>query len=151
IRVRSRPRRHGIAGGLGPPSEQRVDGGPRDQGRHAARAGRRSVTPRAAPTVRAVGRVQCPWLTAPTPPPGRGSMPHRFLPPLLRAAGAGLIPAQPPEKSALERDPQGWTDLLPGPDLRGWKRVPIPPDKTLAAKNPWRVADGRLLCDGVGV
>ena len=46
-----------------------------------------------------------------------------------------------------------WIALLPGPDLKGWKRVPIPPDKKLGAKNPWKVDVGRktLVCDGVGV
>jgi len=55
------------------------------------------------------------------------------------------------EKSALERDPKGWIDLLPGKDLAGWKRVPIAPDTKLGAKNPWSVKGGLLLCDGVGV
>jgi hypothetical protein len=69
----------------------------------------------------------------------------------------GSVPAVEPQptsdKSALEQDPKGWVDLLPGKDLQGWKRVPIPPDKKLNAKNPWSLADdGRMLhCDGVGV
>jgi hypothetical protein len=44
-------------------------------------------------------------------------------------------------------------DLTPGPDLQGWKRVPIAPDTTLNAKNPWKLdPDGKvLLCDGVGI
>src|SRR5581483_1292602 len=48
---------------------------------------------------------------------------------------------------------QGWIDLLPGPDLKGWKRVPIAPDTRLNVKNPWSVdgAHRLLLCDGVGV
>ncbi len=48
---------------------------------------------------------------------------------------------------------QGWIDLMPVADLKGWKRVPIPPDKKLAAKNPWKLADDgkTLICDGVGV
>jgi hypothetical protein len=32
-------------------------------------------------------------------------------------------PAPKPEPSALERDPKGWVDILPGPDLKGWARV----------------------------
>jgi hypothetical protein len=62
--------------------------------------------------------------------------------------------AQPPRgKSALETDPTGWIDLMPGKDLKGWKRVPLAPDEKLNAKNPWSLsADGKtLLCDGVGV
>src|SRR5262245_41224273 len=56
-------------------------------------------------------------------------------------------------KSALESDPAGWSELLPASDLKGWKRVSIPPGSKLAAKNPWSVSsDGKTLtCDGVGV
>jgi hypothetical protein len=68
-------------------------------------------------------------------------------------ARPSVDPQQPAGKFALEQDPKGWVDLLPGKDLQGWRRVPIPPDKKLAAKNPWSLADdGRTLhCDGVGV
>lgn len=61
--------------------------------------------------------------------------------------------AQPAKsKSALETDATGWTDLMPGKDLKGWKRVPIAPDEKLNAKNPWSLSEGKtLLCDGVGV
>src|SRR5689334_25400642 len=41
-------------------------------------------------------------------------------------------------RSALEKNPEGWDDLLPGKGLKGWRRVPIPPDQKLAPKNPWR-------------
>lgn len=54
-------------------------------------------------------------------------------------------------KSALDSEPTGWIDLQPGKDLKGWKRVPIPPDTKLNAKGPWSVKDHLLLCDGVGV
>src|SRR5438128_2580957 len=63
----------------------------------------------------------------------------------------GSVQAQEPRKSALELDPRGWTDLMPGKDLQGWKRVPIAPDTTLNAKNAWKVEGGLLLCDGVDV
>jgi hypothetical protein len=73
----------------------------------------------------------------------------------MLALGSGpAADSQPTSgKSALEQDPNGWTDLLPGKDLKSWKRVPIPPDEKLNAKNPWSLADdGRTLhCDGVGV
>ncbi len=60
--------------------------------------------------------------------------------------------AEPAEgKSALEADPTGWTDLLPGKDLKGWKRVPIPPGGKLADKDPWSVDGGTLVCDGAGI
>ncbi len=59
--------------------------------------------------------------------------------------------AEPIEtRSALESDPSGWTDLLPGPRLEGWKRVPIPPGSKLSERNPWSVDEKHklLLCDG---
>lgn len=61
--------------------------------------------------------------------------------------------AATPGTSALETDPTGWTDLMPGKDLSGWTRLPIPPDIELSAKNPWSVDAERnvLKCDGVGV
>jgi hypothetical protein len=44
-----------------------------------------------------------------------------------------------------------WLDLTPGPDLNGWKRVPIAPDTKLNAKNAWKMNGKTLECDGVGV
>jgi hypothetical protein len=38
------------------------------------------------------------------------------------AAPAAVLPATP---SALESQPTGWVDILPGPGLSGWKRFPI--------------------------
>jgi hypothetical protein len=79
---------------------------------------------------------------------------------LFASAGllAGLLgngPAAEPAdtRSALEKHPKGWEDLLPGKGLRGWRRVPIPPDPKLGSKNPWGVdAENRVLvCDGAGV
>lgn len=63
----------------------------------------------------------------------------------------GAEPADTP--SALEADPKGWEDLLPGKDLQGWRRVPIAPDTTLNAKNPWSIdaTNKVLVCDGVGI
>jgi hypothetical protein len=54
-------------------------------------------------------------------------------------------------KSALEADPQGWVDLLPPSDLKGWYRVPVPPGGQLG-REQWHVdADKNLLiCDGDG-
>jgi hypothetical protein len=67
----------------------------------------------------------------------------------------GTTPAADPveSKSALETDPSGWADLLPGRDLQGWKRVPLPPGSELKSKNPWSVdpTSKTLLCDGVGL
>lgn len=70
-------------------------------------------------------------------------------------AGVCFLLAAPAQsgKTALEQDPSGWLDLMPGKDLKGWTRVVLPPDEKLNAKNPWSVsADGKtLVCDGVGV
>src|SRR3954447_13170002 len=54
-------------------------------------------------------------------------------------------------RSALERDPAGWADLLPGKNLEGWKRVPLDPDTKLADRNPWSVRGDVLRCDGEGI
>jgi hypothetical protein len=55
-------------------------------------------------------------------------------------------------KSALESQPDGWTDILPPADLKGWNRVPIPADSKLGDKQQWHVdADHKILiCDGDG-
>lgn len=60
-------------------------------------------------------------------------------------------PSLAQEKSALETNPEGWLDLSPGKDLKGWKRVALFPDTKLADKNPWSVKGDLLLCDGVGI
>jgi hypothetical protein len=54
-------------------------------------------------------------------------------------------------KSAWETDPQGWTDILPSPDLKGWSRVPVPPTGKLG-RDQWHVDTERkvLICDGDG-
>jgi hypothetical protein len=53
--------------------------------------------------------------------------------------------------SALEADPDGWHDILPAADLKGWYRVPVPPGGKLGPEQ-WHVdADKKLLvCDGGG-
>ena len=54
-------------------------------------------------------------------------------------------------KSALEADPQGWVDILPSADLKGWHRVSVPPTGKLG-REQWHVdTDQKLLiCDGDG-
>jgi hypothetical protein len=61
------------------------------------------------------------------------------------------------EPSALERSPEGWTDLLAtaGPGLKGWTRGPIPPGSTpkaTAGGSQWSIdpATGHLVCRGDG-
>ncbi len=53
--------------------------------------------------------------------------------------------------SALEADPQGWVDLLPQVDLKGWYRVAVPPSGELG-RQQWHVAPDKklLVCDGDG-
>ncbi len=56
------------------------------------------------------------------------------------------------QKSALESDPSGWTDLQPAADLQGWYRVPVPPGGKLG-REQWHVdanSPGVLVCDGDG-
>jgi hypothetical protein len=56
--------------------------------------------------------------------------------------------------SALERDPQGWSDLLAnaGSDLKGWTRGPIPPTGKLSPRSQWSLdpKTGYLICEGNG-
>lgn len=53
--------------------------------------------------------------------------------------------------SALQSDPEGWMDILPPADLKGWYRVPVPPTGHLG-REQWHVdAEKRvLICDGDG-
>lgn len=66
------------------------------------------------------------------------------------AASVGLATEESP--SALERDPQGWVDLLAdaGPGLKGWTRGAIPPGRSLSPESQWRIdpATGYLVCEG---
>jgi hypothetical protein len=66
----------------------------------------------------------------------------------VAAAGDDIVP------SALERDSQGWTDLLAhaGPRLEGWVRGPIPPTGKLNPRSQWSLdaATGHLVCQGDG-
>ena len=64
--------------------------------------------------------------------------------------GTGLVRgAETPSK--LQSDPAGWTDLLPSADLKGWYRVPVPPNGKLG-REQWHVAPKEkvLICDGDG-
>lgn len=80
---------------------------------------------------------------------------RELLPAGALIVGVNLLlafPAQAAEtKSALERDAQGWVDILPPTDLKGWHRVPVPPNGQLG-REQWHV-DGEkklLICDGDG-
>jgi hypothetical protein len=65
--------------------------------------------------------------------------------PVSHAADAGESP------SALQADPQGWVDILPGTNLEGWYRIPVPPGAPLG-RQQWQVdAEAKvLICDGDG-
>ncbi|HYW79272.1 MAG TPA: DUF1080 domain-containing protein [Thermoguttaceae bacterium] len=54
-------------------------------------------------------------------------------------------------QSAFESSPEGWTNIMPPTDLKGWSRVPVPPRGKLG-RAQWHVdADKDLLvCDGDG-
>lgn len=62
-----------------------------------------------------------------------------------------LFPALGPAQD--QKQQADWIDLMPGKNLAGWKRVPIPPDLKLTDKKVWSLADnGKILvCNGVGV
>jgi hypothetical protein len=72
---------------------------------------------------------------------------------LILATARGVTGGDAKEtKSALDANPQGWTDLLAG-GLKNWKRVPIPPGSKLSTRDPWSIdaATKMLICDGVGI
>ena len=51
----------------------------------------------------------------------------------------------------METDPQGWVDILPPADLKGWHRVSVPPTAKLG-REQWHVDAERkmLICNGDG-
>jgi len=82
---------------------------------------------------------------------------RRLFAALLPLASAFFLPGPLPGaeaaegKSALEADPQGWVDILPPADLKGWYRVPVPPTGKLG-RDQWHVDGDKklLICDGDG-
>lgn len=62
-----------------------------------------------------------------------------------------LLASGAESRSKLESNPEGWEDILPTADLKGWSRVPVPPGGQLG-RQQWHVdADKKLLiCDGDG-
>jgi hypothetical protein len=81
-------------------------------------------------------------------------MPRTLAAALSLGATLLLAAAPPDSKSALESDPQGWTDLLAdaGPSLKGWTRGTIPPGGTPREPNQWSIdpKTGHLVCAGDG-
>jgi hypothetical protein len=72
---------------------------------------------------------------------------------LVLCPPAGRLQAAdaPETKSAFETDPQGWIDILPTNDLKGWSRVPVPPTGKFG-RDQWHVDTEAkvLICDGDG-
>ena len=59
---------------------------------------------------------------------------------ILAAASLLSVPAVfAQEKSLLEREPAGWTNLMPGADLKGWSHLPIPPTLGVDPRPQWSV------------
>lgn len=85
---------------------------------------------------------------------GTGARAAAFVVALL-ACRLGVVETQAGEtassKSALEAEPQGWRDIIPAADLKGWYRVPVPPTGKLG-REQWHVdTDSKvLICDGDG-
>jgi hypothetical protein len=63
-----------------------------------------------------------------------------------------LFPAEvwAQDKTALESEPAAWVDVLPDESLKGWTRVPIPPDRALNPITQWSVdtAQRFVVCEG---
>ncbi len=72
---------------------------------------------------------------------------------LLWALSVRTLPAGEAagSKSALESDSNGWLDIMPPADLKGWYRVPVPPGGKLG-REQWHVDPDQkiLVCDGDG-
>ncbi len=78
--------------------------------------------------------------------------PFAFLVAPLHAEGSETDLGRAAEtRSQLESDPQGWEDILPPADLKGWYRVPVPPTGQLG-RAQWHVEGDKklLVCDGDG-
>lgn len=71
---------------------------------------------------------------------------------VLAAVVVLVIAAGTPEtRSKWQSEPEGWMDILPSADLKGWYRVPVPPTGQLG-REQWHVDPERkvLICDGDG-
>jgi hypothetical protein len=73
---------------------------------------------------------------------------------LLGSATLPVLADDTTVRSALEQDPQGWTDLLvkAGPKLEGWTRGPLPAQAKLNPVSQWSLDSsiGSLVCQGNG-
>jgi len=87
-------------------------------------------------------------------------MRHRLLKPFQATAATFILIASLPcavsangqeSKSKLQTDPEGWVDILPPADLKGWYRTPVPPTGQLG-REQWHVDTEKkvLICGGDG-
>jgi hypothetical protein len=71
---------------------------------------------------------------------------------LLVLVPLGMAHPADDSRSALEADPNGWTDLLvrAGKELDNWSRWPIPATAHPNAQNQWSISEttGYLICEG---
>jgi pimeloyl-ACP methyl ester carboxylesterase len=91
---------------------------------------------------------------------GQAGRPGEFNPAIIsvcRKWAENLVTASNADdtaQSALEREPQGWTDLLAhaGSKLDGWVRGPLPPGSKLNPRSQWSLdpATGYVVCEGNG-
>lgn len=74
-----------------------------------------------------------------------------LFPTVLALTSPAVAADSPETKSALESEPQGWMDILPAADLKGWYRTPVPPTGKLG-RDQWHLDSERkvLVCDGDG-
>lgn len=79
--------------------------------------------------------------------PLRATVPASLVASLLCVVSAGGAET----RSRLESEPEGWVDILPPVELKGWYRVPVPPAGQLG-REQWHVdaASKVLICDGDG-
>lgn len=63
----------------------------------------------------------------------------------------GVVADSEETKSTFQSEPEGWMDMMPTADLKGWYRVPVPPTGQLG-REQWHVDTERkvLICDGDG-
>jgi hypothetical protein len=76
-------------------------------------------------------------------------LPLLFLAPALILLSLTHAAQQAETPSALASHPEGWTDIMPPSDLKGWYRVPVPPQGKLG-REQWHREGGVLVCDGDG-
>lgn len=69
---------------------------------------------------------------------------------ILIAGGVSACALSAQQKSALESEPKGWSDIFPDAGLKGWTRSAIPPKDPLKDYAGWKPDAGTrvLLCEG---